>query len=294
METIKELDDISQKIITLKNNIEKEINEINKLYDKTINDFTKSFQERHEQLLKQENDLKEKLQTETTKIKEKLENYLSESNNIIKINEKISKGIKKFENEEKNIIQNLNYVSKINKNKKDMKQLFQKLMKNLKFSFDNEKNTIQYNEYYFNGIPEPKNINFKDISSNSVNIEWKIDDINLINIDKNKIKYKVELRKKNKKFIQVYEGNNSNCLIDNLSEEKKYEIKICSFYHDLIESWSPINNFITPINIGFKSNIIKDEINFVFRYIKKYFSISKKIKTELIYRASSDGPYPKI
>ena len=33
METIKELDDISQKIITLKNNIEKEINEINKLYD---------------------------------------------------------------------------------------------------------------------------------------------------------------------------------------------------------------------------------------------------------------------
>ena len=77
-----------------------------------------------------------------------------------------------------------------------MKNLFKKLMKNIKFSFDKEKKIINYNEYYFNGIPEPKNINFQDISSNSVNVNWKIEDINIINIDKNKIKFQVEIRKK--------------------------------------------------------------------------------------------------
>ena len=48
------------------------------------------------------------------------------------------------------------------------------------------------------------------------------------------------------------------------------------------------------MNIEFtKSNIIKDEIYFVFKYIKKHFSINK-IKSELLYRASSDGPTPQI
>ena len=37
--------------------------------------------------------MKEKLQNEITKIKEKLEIYLSESKNVIKINERINKGI---------------------------------------------------------------------------------------------------------------------------------------------------------------------------------------------------------
>ena len=183
----KEFNEISQQLILLKDNIEKEINEINNLFDKTINDLTNSFKERHEQLKKEEDNLKEKLQNETTKVKEQLENYLSESNYIIKINEKINKGIRNLENEEKNII---------NKSKKEMKNLSKKLMKNIKFSFDKEKKIINYNEYYFNGIPEPKNINFQDISSNSVNVNWKIEDINIINIDKNKIKFQVEIRKK--------------------------------------------------------------------------------------------------
>ena len=38
-----------------------------------------------------------------TKVKEKLENYLSQVNHQINISEKINKGVKKLENEEKNI-----------------------------------------------------------------------------------------------------------------------------------------------------------------------------------------------
>ena len=48
--------------------------------------MTKSFEIKHEKLIKEENDLRENLQNEVTKVKEKLENFLSESNKLIKIN----------------------------------------------------------------------------------------------------------------------------------------------------------------------------------------------------------------
>ena len=105
-----------------------------------------------------------------------------------------------MKNEEKNIIKTLSYVSKINKTQKNIKKLFNTLIfyllyyilifennKNIKFNYDENKNNIKFEEYYFNGIYIPKNIEFKDISSSSINIYWKIDDINNINIDKNKI-----------------------------------------------------------------------------------------------------------
>ena len=83
-----------------------------------MNDLTNSYLKKHEKLLKEENEMKEKLQIEVTKVKEKFENFLSELNIEIKISERINKGIKKMENEEKNIIKILSYVSKINKTQK--------------------------------------------------------------------------------------------------------------------------------------------------------------------------------
>ena len=105
------------------------------------------------------------------------------------------------------------YVSKINKNQKDITKLLQKHMKSIKFNYQEEKSDINYEEYFFNGINSPKDIEFNDITYNSLNISWKIDKTNNINIDNNKINYKVEIRKENEEFIQAYEGNDLNCKI---------------------------------------------------------------------------------
>ena len=97
----KQLNGLFEKINTVKERIEKEMEEINKIYDKTFSEVTKSYEIKHEKLLKEENELKDKLQTEVTKVKEILENYLSKSNDIIKLNERINKGLNKLEKEEK-------------------------------------------------------------------------------------------------------------------------------------------------------------------------------------------------
>ena len=151
-------------------------------------------------MIREEKELKDKLQNETTIIKEKLQIYYSDSNNIIKNISKINKGIRVLEKEEKNIIKTLNYISKINKTKKEIKNLLTQQMKNLECIFQEDKTAIKYEEYYFNGIPEIKNIEFKDIGLNSFNVSWKLNDLNIIGIDKNQIKYKIEIRTKNKKF----------------------------------------------------------------------------------------------
>ncbi len=83
--------------------------------------------------------MKEKLKTEVTKIKEKLEIDLTDLNNIIKTNEKINKGINGLKKtEEVNIVKTLSYISKINNTLNEINNLFGKLMKINKISFQKE------------------------------------------------------------------------------------------------------------------------------------------------------------
>ena len=289
--SIKEFNELNNKVIDLKNKIENEINKINNLYEKTLNDLTKSFLIKHEKLIKKENELKEKLQNKVTKVKEQLENYLSISNNNIKMFEKIDKGIKKLEKEDINMIKNLSYVSKINKTKKEMKNIFQELMYGLNISYIEENNNIKYEDYCFNGISSPKDIEFKDISNSSVNIYWKIDNINLHNIDKSQIKFKVEIKKENENFEKIFEGNNTNCSINSLNKNTNYEFRICSFYKDLNSFWSP-NHKIRTKDFDFDS-IILIESERKKEFYNKIYEWTKYKGIELLYRGSRDGTLSK-
>lgn len=160
----------------------------------------------------EENTLKDNLDNKVTQTKEKLENFLSESYNIIKLNERINKGIKSIKkNDEKNVIQNLSYISKINKSKKALIRLIEEPMKNLKIVYDMEKSNIKYEEYNFNITPIPRNIRF--VYNGYWNVKWELDEkFTKENID---IKFKVEISETDKEnYIKVYEGNNSFCILE--------------------------------------------------------------------------------
>jgi len=166
--------------------------QIDNLYEKVEKQISEYFNIKREKLCKEEANIKDNLQIEVTKTKEKLEEYLSLSNKIIRNMEKINKGFKVLEKEEKNIIKILTYVSKINKNDKDMRKLFQTLMRNIKISFEEKENKVIYEEYFFNEISFPKDIEFKDIDIHSLKVNWKMDNINLLNIDKKKLSLKLK------------------------------------------------------------------------------------------------------
>ena len=237
--------------------------------------------------------MKDKLQNEVTKVKEQLEIFLSESNNGIKLNERINKGIKKMENEEKNMIKILSYVSTINKTQKNMKKLFSQLMKNIKFNYEEEKSNIKYEEYYFNGLFIPSNIEIKDISNTNFNLNWSIENLNIINIDKNQIKYIVEMKKENEEFQKVYEGVKNNCLIHNLTKNTNYELRICSVYNDLKGFYSEIKK-IKTLNIENIDSIILKESNKNDELLNKLYEWIGNKKMKLIFRGTRDGMTGKI
>ena len=169
-DSTKEFDANIQKLNELKNSLEHEMLEIDKAYEKVDKETTKFFELKREKLNKEEEELKETLKTEVTKIKEKLENYLSQTNNLTKKCERIIKGVKTIQNEETNIIKTLSYISFINKNQKEIDALTMELIKNLKITFNEEESTIKYEEYYFNGFPIPKDIEFKEIESTNLKV----------------------------------------------------------------------------------------------------------------------------
>ena len=230
----------------LKKNIEKEIVKINNLYEEINKGIANYYLEKHEKLIKEDNNLKEKLDNEVTKIKEKLENYLFKSDNLLKICEKIKKGIKNLENQQKNMIKNLSYITKINKTQIEMEYLFQQLMRNVKINFIKENDEkLKFEDYYFNGICKPKDVLIKYITDCSINLFWKTDDINILNIDKKQLKYIVEIKKKNKNFKRIYEGGENSCKIENLKNKTEYELRICTTYNEVIGDWTEIKTFKT-------------------------------------------------
>ena len=166
---------IYDRIVNLKDIIEKEIIKINNLYEKTMEDLTKGYSKKHEELLKEENELKEKLQFEVTKYKEQLENNLSIAFNDLRVSERLLKGIEKMKDKEENIIKIISYISKANKTQREMINLSKKFMKNIHFNYEYNKSQIKFEEYFFNGIPIPQNIDIKDISYNEFIISWNID-----------------------------------------------------------------------------------------------------------------------
>ena len=251
--------------------------------------LTKSFEIKHEKLLNEENNMKEDLQLEVTKIKEKLEIFLTETNEGIRIGNKIKKGIDKLQKEkENNIIKVIAYISKLNKSQKKMNNLFKELIKNTNINFLEKENKIKYEDYYFNGIQIPKNIEVNNIGNFNVDVTWKIDEIKIENLNNNDTKFRVEIKKENPydKFIQVYEGMNKNYKIINLESDTNYQIRINCINNNLIGNWSEVVRFKTFDN--FDSIILKESGRKKEFLSKIHEWIGNKNMT-LLYRGTRDG-----
>ena len=206
---------------------------------------------------------------------------MSETNTDIKLKERIQKGIGKMNNEEKNIMKIISYVSKINKTKKRIKNLFSQIMTNINIKYEDEMDEIKYEQYYFN-FPTPKNIEIKQNIFTPLQISWNIEDLN---INENELSYIIELRKENEQFEKIYEGNNTYHIIKNLNINTNYDIRICFKYKDKLGEWSDVQKFKT---LDFDSTILKESKKGKEYLLKLCEWIGNK-KLELIFRGTRDG-----
>ena len=287
-----DFNNILSKLNNLKDKIKKEIIKIDEAFDKVFDKVGKSYEKKIEILRNEEKSMKEKLQNEVTKIKEKMEINLSESERLIRENERILKGInslKKQENE--NMIKILTYISKINKNKKNLSQFFCEKMKNMKILFNEEQNNIIYEEYYFNFPINIINIKIDNVSYDYLDVSWEIDEIKE-KFNKDDLKYFVEIReeKEEDKFKKIYEGNEMKIFkITKLNVNTNYEIRICTILKGIENTWSEIKKIKTLDWKNYCDSKILQESNKNDEFCKILKDWTKSNKLELLYRGSRDG-----
>ena len=170
-----------------------------------------------------------------------------------------------------------------------MKELFSKLLKNINFIYEEEKNNIKYEEYYFNGML-PKDIKFENISCSGLTISWNIDNLNLTIFNQKLINYKIEIKKENEQSVKIYDTNNNKYSINDLTLNTKYEIRICLVYNDLIGEWSEIKKIKT---LNKDSNILLESKR-ENEFLQKIYEWSGYNKIELIFRGSRDGTTSEV
>ena len=191
---ISEFNEIFNKIRNIKQIIEEEIEVINNSHKKIMDEITASFEEKRFQLNKLEKEIKIDLDKKVTEVKEELENALFESNKIITSLERISKANKYYSKKSiTNKIKSFYYISEINKSNLKALDFYKKPKRNIDIYFNSELNTLNYKNYYFSGIPIPKNINFEE-KEDKIYISWNIDDFRAKGYNIEDIEYVIEIK----------------------------------------------------------------------------------------------------
>ena len=198
--------------------------------------MTESFKNQHEKLRQTENDLKKDLRKKVTELKENLENFLTESDEILKGNERINKVIKSYEKSEINsIIKSLSYISEIEKNNTRANDFLLKLMKSMNISFDESNNSLKYNNYLFNGLKPLSDIKIY-LEDGKIKMSWNNTEDKIS--DKDKWNYILEVQYDNK--VDTFKGKENIIIIENVnrSNNQKYKVRIALFYKGAYSEWS--------------------------------------------------------
>ena len=126
--------------------------------------------------MKKRKKLKLNLESKVKEIKEQLNRSLASSNLISYSYETNQEKFEKYVlNKNNNTIKTLYYISEIDKICRKAKVFCQIKIRNINISYNSNLDTLDYKDYYFNGIPIPKNITFKTIGKQLL-ISGDIDD----------------------------------------------------------------------------------------------------------------------
>ena len=254
----------------MKEKIEKEIKKIEDSQLKVFGEITSSFKKKHLELEKEEKDLTFELITKVTKIKNELENSLKESDKILSNCEKIIQAGINFEKTfNQNELKKLYYIIEMKKKEEETKNFIKKKIKNYSICFDNEYNEISFDEYYFNVIPIPKDINY-EIKADNLLLTWKIGDSKI----EEPYEYIIQINVNNKE--KIYKTPFNQFLLEKYESNAEYEVKIRVSSDDEFGDWSEIKNFkidsnSNNTNIFFTSGLFNSKNN--DNYNKKNYNI---------------------
>ena len=257
-ETVSKFDSFYDEAKSLKSSIEDYISEINKSAKRTFRQMNKAFRSEHYYISKTRYDLKNELNRKIDNIKEELNDFLKRTENIISSFGNISKAINNFgDKDESHIIRTWCYISEINKYNDKASILIKEPKRTLSFSFNEGEHTINYKNYYFNGLPIPEDLCFKENGENKIEITWKNDESIIKDYsDRNKIEYEIEIKSITNK--SEFKSKEKKLILKNLDKQKQYKIHIRTVLNNSYSTWSKVETFKVE-NLS-RNEIVKNSI----------------------------------
>ena len=257
-ETVSKFDSFYDKVKSLKSSIEDYISEINKSAKRTFRRMNKAFRDEHYYISRIRYELKNELNEKIDNIKEELNNLLKRTENIISSFGNISKAINNFgDKDESHIIRTWCYISEINKYNEKARILFKEPKRTLFFSFDEDEHTINYKNYYFDGLPVPEGLCFKENGEDKIEITWKNDESIIKDYsDRNKIEYEIEIKSITNK--SDFKSKEKKLILKNLDKHRQYKIHIRTVLNNSYSTWSKVETFKVE-NLS-RKEIIKNSI----------------------------------
>ena len=178
------------------------------------------------------------LKFKVNEIKNELEDYLTKLKNILFSCENLHKSIENYESGNNNM-KTLYFISIIHNNNEKTCNFLKTKIKNLNIAMDND-SFVNYENYYFNGIPMPKDIKVEKIGE-QLNINWDIDDSIIKDIESKDIKFFILI--KGNIFDWKEETINKYINFDRCYENNNYEIKVRTLMDGCYSDWSQIKKF---------------------------------------------------
>ena len=249
--------------------IEMHIGKINKHHRNILRSINSTYNRRRYKLNYEERELKYELNSKVKEINEELDKFLDESKRIIANCKRISQAIINFnENINNPVIKTLTYISEINNNNIRAKNLLKEPKRTLIFSYDESEDSIDYKNYYFDGLPIPEDIHAEINNDNELVISWNINKSKIKEVDKNKIKYKIETKRDNN--ISTYETSETELAFENFEENCEYKVRIKSCLNKSESEYSKIKIFKTDDSIKNKKCLIfNNTSNSLFSTVEK-------------------------
>ena len=239
---IEEFDTVFKKAKDLTKTLEDEILNLNISKEPFIKEINEHFNKQRLKLDEEEKLAKEDFNKRVNKVEDDLKKFLSEVKEVKQSCERIINATNNFENRNEVIkIKTLYYISDINKTNIIAKDLYDEPMKTVKFTTGGILTPVYYTHFYFNGIPVPEDIYISKKDSGKVKISWKIGEIMLNYIDKDKIKYIIEINCDNNK--ELYESFDTEIVLEDSKSNDDYQVKIRINLENSFGRWSEIAFF---------------------------------------------------
>ena len=242
-ETISRFNSFYDDAKSLKSSIEDYIIKLNKSIKQIFRQVNKEFRRQHYYISKTRYELKLELNRKIDDVKDELNNFLKRTENIISSFENISKAITDFgDPEESHIIRTWCYISEINKHNEKASDLFKDPKRTLLFSFNEDDLTINYTNYYFDGLPVPEDIYIEENGEKNIEISWKNDEEKIKDYsDRNKIEYEIQI--KNNLKLSEFKSKEKKLILKNIDRQKQYKIRIRTVLNNSYSTWSKIKIF---------------------------------------------------